>query len=282
MLLIQAGAGAPDCEWHGPDRSQHGSGGVLPDPRQPLIAFLGGSETCGRDISQPFPALVEGAINRPVANLSAPHAGPDYFLCRPELLAVASRAEVAVLQLSGADVLSNPFYSVHCRRNDRFLAARPALRALFPEVDVTDIHFTRHLLQVLARTDDDRYACVAKVLRLTWLSRMRALLRRLQVPCILLTLGDPASGDGGDGLPFLVNAAMLDSLRPHARAVVTAPASVQRRGPDPGHAAAGKPQYLPGPAEHVDIADRLLSELRPVRHQARLLLRDPMTCGQVA
>jgi hypothetical protein len=215
MMTIPAGAGALDyfpCRYgasravfRGPER----------DLSRPYVAMLGGSATFGKYVATPFPALVEQALGQPVANLGAQNAGPDFYLNDRVTLDIAARARVAVVQVTGADTLSNPFYTVHARRNDRFLAASPALRALFPEVDLTDIHFTRHLLQVLHRTDPQRFQTVRQALQSTWLGRMRQLLAHLPPRRVLLWLADtaPPDSDLGSG-PLFVDRALLDALRP--------------------------------------------------------------------
>ena len=134
MMTIPAGAGALDyfpCRYgasravfRGPER----------DLSRPYVALLGGSATFGKYVATPFADLVEQALGQPVANLGAQNAGPDFYLADRATLDIAARARVAVVQVTGADTLSNPFYTVHARRNDRFLAASPALRDLYPEV----------------------------------------------------------------------------------------------------------------------------------------------------
>ncbi|HLQ19378.1 MAG TPA: DUF6473 family protein, partial [Tabrizicola sp.] len=123
MMSIPAEAGALDyfpCRYgaskalfRGPQR----------DLSLPYVAMLGGSATFGKYVERPYPALVEAALGRPVANLGGLNAGPDFYLTDPAALDVAARAQVAVVQVTGAEALSNPFYTVHSRRNDRFLAA---------------------------------------------------------------------------------------------------------------------------------------------------------------
>lgn len=176
MMSIPAEAGGLDyypCRYGASKTLFRGPERVL---TQPFVAMLGGSPTFGKYVAQPFPALVERALDHPVANLGGLNAGPDFYLSDPAALAVAARARVAVVQVTGAEALTNPYYSVHSRRNDRFLAATPALRALFPTVDFAEVHFTRHLLQVLERSDPAACAQVVSGLKEAWMGRMRRLL----------------------------------------------------------------------------------------------------------
>ena len=127
--------------FRGPQRRLEGS----------YAAFLGGTETYGKFIERPFPALVEARTGLRCVNFGWPNAGVDVFLNEPELLKMAGAARVVVLQVPCAPNLSNRYYSVHPRRNDRFVTATPRLQSLFPEVDFTEFHFTRHLLSRLRR-----------------------------------------------------------------------------------------------------------------------------------
>ncbi len=252
--------GASKAVFRGPKR----------DLTQPYVAVLGGSATFGKYVARPYPALVEQALGRPVANLGGLNAGPDFYLSDPATLDVAARAQVAVVQVTGADALSNPFYSVHSRRNDRFLAATLALRRLFPQVDFTDIHFTRHLLQVLERSDAVAQARVVAVLKRAWLDRMRQLLSRLPTRRVLVWLADavpPETAVGLDPAPAFIDRAMLDALRPEVDAVVIATPSARARSlasldmtyPETEAAQAA---CLPGAAVHAEVAADLAPVLR--------------------
>jgi Domain of unknown function (DUF6473) len=261
MMTIPAGAGALDyfpCRYgasravfRGPER----------DLSRPYVAMLGGSATFGKYVAAPFPALVERALGKPVANLGALNAGPDFYLADRATLDIAARARVAVLQVTGADTLSNPFYTVHARRNDRFLAASHMLRDLYPEVDLADIHFTRHLLQVLHRTDPQRFQMVRQTLQLTWLDRTRQLLAHLPLRRVLLWLADPAPPDAADTFgpgPLFVDRAMLDALRPAVTALVqVAPAGTKASDLVCPETEAALAACLPGAAVHATVADAL-------------------------
>jgi hypothetical protein len=251
--------GASKAVFRGPER----------DLSHPYVAMLGGSPTFGKYVARPFPVLVEAALGRPVANLGGLNAGPDFYLSDPATLEVAARAAVVVVQVTGAEALSNRFYTVHNRRNDRFLAATPALRALFPEVDFTDIHFTHHLLQVLDRTDAARFAVVREELRSNWLARMRSLLARLPAHCLLLWLvNDTASGgDLSQGGPLFIDRDLLDSLSHEVAAiieVVPSPAAKAKAAFDMTfpETEATLAACLPGAAIHAEVAGRLLPVLK--------------------
>ncbi len=267
MLMGQAGAGALDyfpCRYgmsravfRGPERDLSGD----------YIAMLGGSQTFGKYVAAPFPLLVEEATGHPVANLGGLNAGPDFYLSDPAALQVAAGARVAVVQITGAEAMSNPFYTVHSRRNDRFLAASPALCALYPEVEFTDIHFTRHLLMVLRQAGPHRFATVTAGLKANWLTRMRMLLSRLPARRVVLRLADMAPTGVADLLdpafgPLLVDATMLAVLRPEVSAIVEVVPSDKARAEGLGRMQVPETEVeaarcLPGSAVHDEVAARL-------------------------
>lgn len=162
---------------------------ILETPQRFHVA-LGGALTLGQGIASPFADILAAVSGQPVLNLGCAHAGPDALL-GSEVLALAAKADTAILELPPLRNLSNAFYCVHPRRNDRFVAPTPLLTALFPEMDFTGIHFTHHLVQTLAATCEDRFGEVASALRRRWRERMSALVDRLP-RTILLDLDDSA------------------------------------------------------------------------------------------
>ena len=270
MLMLDAGAGAPDyfpCRY---GASKAVFRGPLRDLSRAYVAVLGGSATFGKYVDRPYPALVEQALGQPVANLGGLNAGPDFYLSDPATLDIAAGARAAVVQVTGAEALSNPFYTVHGRRNDRFLAATPALRALFPQVDFTEIHFTRHLLQVLQRRDATGFQHVVQGLKQNWLVKMRQLLAALPARRLLLWMGDAAVPDRAEGLdpaPLFIDRAMIDALRFEVSATVLAVPSPRARAMAPfdmtyPETEAAQAACLPGAAVHAEVADRLAPVLR--------------------
>lgn len=201
---------------------------------RPYVAVLGGTETFGRFVAKPYPALTEAATGRRMVNLGYPNAGVDMFLNDPALVQICAGAESTVIQLLGAQNLSNAFYSVHPRRNDRFVGATPRLRRLFADVDFTEFNFTRHLLAALQARSAERFAVVVAELQAAWLARMEMLLRAAGGRRILLWIGEEAPGDGHAPCahapdPLFVTRAMVERLRPLASAVVEVVASPAAR-----------------------------------------------------
>lgn len=242
-------------------------------PRRPLdkpyAAFLGGSETFGKFVAHPFPDLVESGLGRVCVNLGCVNAGLDAFAHDAEALRIAQAAETTLIQLPGAQNLSNRFYRVHPRRNDRFLAASPMLAAIYREVDFTEFHFTRHLLGTLRRLSEDRFAVVRTELEQAWMARMRLLLRAIGGRVVLLWLryDDDGACDLGTR-PLFVTPRMLEPLRPLVREIVEiAVRSAARSGEMQdmllADLQAPAAAQLIGPATHQAIADRLVRVLRP-------------------
>jgi hypothetical protein len=235
----------------------------------PYVVALGGTETYGKFIPRPWPDLAEAATGWRMVNLGCVNAGPDAWLSDPAVMRVASGARAAVVQVTGAANLSNRHYAVHPRRNDRFVRAHAPLRVLYPEVDFTNFHFTRHLLRTLHEVSPSRFATLADDLRGAWVARMRALIGAVGVPVVLLWMGRNPPPPKGllSGLdPFLVDAPMIRALKPAVAGYVEVAISpaAQAEGLEgmafaemDRHAAEG----LPGPSAHAEVAAALAPAL---------------------
>ena len=192
-------------------------------PQRPLdgsyVAFLGGTETFGKFHDRPFPALVEDRLGVTCVNFGAVNAGVDVFARDATVLAACHDAAATVIQVPGVQNLGNRFYAVHPRRNDRFLRPTAALETLYPDVDFTDVAFTRHLLSSLERTCPQRFAVVRAELMDHWTLRMRSLLRRVGGVKLLLWFAghlpplDSAEQDVMMTDPLFVTRAMVEGLR---------------------------------------------------------------------
>ncbi len=252
---------------------QYGSSRILfrgpkRDIDRAYVAVLGGTETYGKFVPLPFPDLVEQELGLPVANLGCMNAGPDVFLNEAAVTQIAAQASVTVVQILGAQNLSNRYYAVHPRRNDRFLGATPLLRAIFPRVDFTEFNFTRHMLMSLQNASADKFEVVAEELRAAWVTRMKLLLSRLGRRVILLWGSDQAPPSPARRVdlarnPLLIDSEMIHAIRApvagYVEAVFSAAALSQgvegmAFAPMEAPAAAG----LPGPSAHREVADLLM------------------------
>lgn len=234
----------------------------------PFVAFYGGTETYGKFIKSPFPALVESRIGVNCVNFGIPNAGVDAFVRDEYAMAAGAGALATVVQVMGAQNLSNRLYSVHPRRNDRFVAASDLLTTIYRDVDFSEFHFTRHMLSRLYAVSPERFAAVQGELQAAWVARMRSMIDKIQGKTVLLWFApddvpqdvppgqDPAQGRE----PLFITRPMLETLRSHVTQVVEVVTPDQDLGTDgmqfaPLEQAAAA--QLPGPAAHGAVAAEL-------------------------
>ncbi|MCV2872255.1 DUF6473 family protein [Defluviimonas sp. WL0050] len=234
-------------------------------------AVLGGTETYGKFVVEPFPTLLEGMLDLAVVNFGYVNAGADVFANEPVIIDACSRAKVTVIQLMGAQNMSNRFYAVHPRRNDRFLRASNLMKTVFREVDFTEFHFTRHMLSALKAVSEEKFALVEDELKSAWTARMRTLLQKIEGKTVLLWISGSRQ-DGQDDLgpePLMVDDEMVASIRPFATELVhVTPSSAARNcgTEDMRFAPLEEPAAaaMPGPRVHEEVAEALAPVLRRV------------------
>lgn len=203
-------------QFRGPKRQERKGG----------FAFVGGTETYGKYVERPFAELVETATGVPCFNLGAMNAGIDVFLNEEAVLEICDDAACTIVQVMGAQNMSNRFYSVHPRRNDRFLRASTLLQTIYREVDFTEFAFTRHMLGALKKMSPEKFTTVEAELKIAWVARMELFLSRLRTPRkILLWVSDRSPDAKGlsdrfGGEPLFIDREMMDSLRPHVDDIV--------------------------------------------------------------
>ena len=235
---------------------------------RPFIAVLGGTETYGKYVPDPFADLVEDELGMSVVNLGCMNAGPDVFLNDPGILDIVNKSEATVLQLVGAQNATNRYYAVHPRRNDRFLHATPLLQSIFREVDFTEFNFTRHMLQALQAVSPDRFEVLAEELRSTWVLRIRDLLSQISGRKVVLWMADQPPARPGSRAdlrlePLLVDSEMVGTIRRSADDYVEsicAHEGLEGKSFSPLEclAAAG----LPGPLAHRQTSGLLSASLK--------------------
>jgi hypothetical protein len=210
--------GASRLIFRGPKRKLEGD----------YIAVLGSTETYGKFIETPYPDLVEEQLGLPVVNLGCLNAGVDAFAYDPTVLEAANAARAVVVQVMGAQNMSNRLYTVHPRRNDRFLDASSLLKAVYREVDFTEFHFTRHMLKTLHDIDAARFEMVRDELKQAWTARMRLLLQSINRPVLLLWFADrvvPLAGAPDHADPMFIDLEMLDAIAPASAGLLEVVAS---------------------------------------------------------
>lgn len=233
----------------------------------PYISFLGGTEVFGRFVERPFTQGIESQLGLTCINLGCMNAGIDAFLHDEPLMEIAASGQMTVLQVMGAQNLTNSFYKVHPRRNDRFLRAYDTLAHLFPEVDFTDFNFNKHLLTSLKAISEDRFERVCAGLQETWLTRMGRVVDALDGRVVLLWMRyDMSTTDVLGPAPCLVDRSMVDVLRPRVFDVIELEVTTAGQAQDIPGMIFG-PMDLPaarlmiGPKEHDRIADEVASRL---------------------
>ncbi len=203
--------------------------GPAPDLEAPYIAFIGTTETQAPFLPRPYSEITAEFCESGCANLGLRNSGPDAFLGDQDVLRVACRAEVVVIELMGAINLSNRFYKVHPRRNDRFTRPLDPLLRMVPNFEMTDVHFTGHLLAELRRIAPEVQPVVLAELQACWVERMSALIATFEAPVHLLWTqpeeGNAATLDRTPGVDLSMvrqiarGAASVTRVRPSAVAI---------------------------------------------------------------
>ena len=204
--------------------------------RKGSIVFVGGTETYGKYVERPFVELVEEATGIPTVNLGAVNAGIDVFLNEDAVMELCDDASCTVVQIMGAQNMSNRFYSVHPRRNDRFLGASSLLQTIYREVDFTEFAFTRHMLGTLKKVSPEKFSTVEAELKTAWSARMTLFLSKVKSPKkLLLWVSDRppelkglANNFGGE--PLFIDRKMIEALQPSVDRIVevTVPRTMAR------------------------------------------------------
>ncbi|MEM5522134.1 DUF6473 family protein [Sulfitobacter sp. AS59] len=239
---------------------------------EPYIAFIGGTETYGRFIAKPFATLVEEETGQRCVNFGCLNAGIDVFARDPYVPVAAAEAVMTVIQVMGAQNMSNRFYSVHPRRNDRFLAPSDLLKTIFREIDFSEFHFNKHLLTTLRKASPDRFDAIYNELQSAWVTRMRLLAEQMNGKVILLWFADhhpaedilPLNGLGDD--PLFVTRSMIAQVAPYVSQVVEVVPSAAARG-DGTEGMVFAPlealiaQEYPGPRAHQEAAAAVIQAI---------------------
>ena len=172
--------------------------------------------------------------------------------------------------------MTNRFYSVHPRRNDRFVGASELLSDLYPGMDFVDINFTKHLINKLMRRSPKQFQAVVEELQEAWVARMRLLLGQIKGKSLLMWFAQTAPVTDEEMReelirtdPVFVTREMLDKVAPHADGMVEVVASAQavRSGlygmvfNDAERRAASK---VLGPLAHEEAATALEEALKPL------------------
>jgi len=276
MLYDSIRSGTLDYSFYRYGRSKVQFRGPRPNLKKPYFAFLGSTETFGKFVPRPFPDILQERLGTVCANFSALNAGVEMYLKDPSILLMAAGAKATVIGVCGAHNLSNRFYMVHPRHNDRFLRPSKILRALYEGLDFSEIHYTRHLLATLFEADPTKFSKLVDELKSAWVARMKTLLEAAEGRTVLLWMSNnpPAGPQEAVGAslsaindPLLVDQEMMDELSPlatHVVECVASPADLANScaGMVFEEADAPAAAQMPGQAFHREVADRLEALLK--------------------
>lgn len=245
-------------------------------PPKPLdgrfVACIGGTETFGKFIERPYPDTLGDITGEVTVNFGVVNAGPGLFEREPAILAACHDAVATVVQVMGVPNQSNRFYTVHARRNDRFIRPTAALETLYPDIDFADFIFTRHFLLALQQASEERFQMVREELQENWVTCMSTLLRRVTGPKILLWMSKeavPQAAGDQDILhddPLFVTREMLDRVQTACEAVVHSVHPDTGDGPDGLHChpmEQASASMLLGQQAHEEAAQALAAVLAP-------------------
>lgn len=250
--------------------------GPKPDLSGNYIAFLGASETYGKFVERPFPAIIGERLGISAANWGSPEAGPSFFLKDPVVLEAASCAKICVVTMMGAVNISNRLYSVFKRRNARVRSVSKMLELLYPDMDLKQYRFTHNLLYNLYRENPKNFKAVELELREAWIARMRELLDDIETVKVLLWMSarSPDDDAGPTGrhsfinAPSFVNREMVEALAPMADVVVEYVPEMRGDGPAPdiycGAEAEDSAWRYPGQPMHNQVAALLEAPLADI------------------
>ncbi|MCG7573534.1 DUF6473 family protein [Phaeobacter sp. CNT1-3] len=189
--------------FRGPLGGGEASPGPLAQGARGSVLFIGGSETFGGYVARPFVQRFAHQSGLETGNLGAFCAGWEALGRDPVVLKYARTAGLIVLQLMGPQYRTNPYFQVHPRRNDRFVAPYAPLRQLFPQVDFTRFSFVGHLMRSLQQQDVYAHRRLQRGLQQAWRQHIAGLARLYRTPFVFLWVDhgmDPGLGEAVAGL----------------------------------------------------------------------------------
>lgn len=251
--------------------------GPKPDLSKPYLAFIGGSEPFGKFIENPFPSLLQDRLGMNCVNWGTPGAGPSFFLRDPVILEACSTARACVITVMGAVAMSNRLYSVFKRRNSRIRDTSATLRALYPQMALSDFRFAHNMLRKMYHDNPNNFRVVEIELREAWVARMRDLLEEIETTRVLVWMSSrapeeepgPHDRESFVTAPAFVNREMLEAVAPMADVLVeyVAGAGVADM-PGDGRiyedSQADAALRYPGATMHRQVADLLEEPLRQI------------------
>ena len=149
------------------------------------VVRLGGADTFGGKVPDPFSAMLEREMSMPILNLGAQHSGAGFYTEDDAVHEIIENAQVVFMEAPSVVNQSNSFYRVHPRRNDRFVTALDPLYDLFPEADFVECHFTKHLITKLITIDAAQADIVFRTLQDKWVRNLTIMRARWRAKTVV-------------------------------------------------------------------------------------------------
>ncbi len=180
------------------------------------IACIGGAQTFGCFSNDPFPILLQKALNLPVVNYGIGGAGPSFFLRQEQIFGPLNKAVCTIVQVMSARSESNSVFDTGglayiTRRSDGCrLGARAAYQSLLRRKMLWG---RKDLKRIVAETREN------------WIRNYRTLINKIETPMVLLwfAMREPDYKEFYihvstllGGFPHLVNKEMLDAIKNEA------------------------------------------------------------------
>ena len=146
---------------------------------------LGGTDTFGGKVPDPFSAMLEREMGIPILNLGAQHSGAGFNSEDDAIHEIIENVQVIFVEAPSVVNQSNPFYRVHPRRNDRFVTALGPSYDLFPEADFFECHFTKHLIIKLITIAEARAVIVFRTFQDEWVRNLTIMRARWRAKTVV-------------------------------------------------------------------------------------------------
>jgi hypothetical protein len=185
--------------------------------RNEYFACVGAAQTFGCFCEAPFPMLLEQRLHLASLNLGRAGAGPRFFSNQRALMKYINRARFVIVQVMSG------------RSEDNSLFRSGGLEWLQRRSDGVELSAESAYQQLVDQHDRDFVQRVVMETRANWVRSFTELLAAMTPPKILFWFSqrhpeyverlDSAEGLFGE-FPQLVNAGMVEAIKPHADAYV--------------------------------------------------------------
>lgn len=216
--------------------------------------------------------MLEEKLDYTCANWGTPGAGPSFFLKDPVVLEACSNSKVCVVSVMGAVSMSNRLYSVFKRRNSRVRTISDSLRAMFPDLELSEFRFAHNMLRHMHRDNPANFKVVEIELKEAWVARMRELLDEIETVRILLWISERTADEDCSTNrrgrfvthPAFVDREMLEEITPMVDLVVEYVPEIDPNAEALSGEEIGPAIPVPGELMHQQAADILSEPIREI------------------